>query len=111
MCDADVGPTANDDKVGFDYSRNLGYCYDSDFAEQGFARIPGFLAYKFLESPVATYDVDLNGDDTISEDSVLWNDVWVKDVRKGNPLGLSSFKTSNLQSGDPDTEPEKYNSF
>ncbi len=108
MCDADVGPTANDDLVGFDHSRNLGYCYDSDFAEQGFARIPGFLAYKFLESPVATYDVDLNGDDVINDDSVLINDVWIKDIKKGEPLGLTSFKTSNLQSGDPDTEPEKY---
>ncbi len=108
MCDADVGPTANDDKVGFDASRNLGYAYDSDFAEQGFARIPGYLAYKFLESPVANYDVDLNGNDMIDDDSVDFDDVWVKDVRKGSPLGLTSFKTSNLQSGDPDTEPEKY---
>jgi hypothetical protein len=108
MCDADVGPTANDDLVGFDHSRNLGYCYDSEFAEQGFARIPGFLAYKFLESPVSTYDVDLNGDDVIDDDSVLINDVYIKDVKKGESLGLTSFKTSNLQSGDPDTEPEKY---
>ncbi len=108
MCDADVGPTANDDLVGFDHARNLGYCYDSDFAEQGFARIPGFLAYKFLESPVATYDVDLNGDDQINDDEIDWNGVMVKDVKKGESLGLTSFKTSNLQSGDPDTEPEKY---
>ncbi len=108
MCDADVGPNANDDKVGFDASRNLGYAFDSDFAEQGFARIPGYLAYKFLESPVATYDVDLNGDDVINDDVVNWNGVDVTDVRKGDPLGLTSFKTSNLQSGDPDTEPEKF---
>jgi len=111
MCDADVGPTANDDLVGFDHSRNLGYCYDSDFAEQGFARIPGFLAYKFLESPVATYDVDLNGDDQIDTTVLIdvnGDGVLVRDVLKGEPLGLSSFKTSNLQSGDPDTEPEKY---
>ncbi len=108
MCDADVGPTANDDLVGFDYGRNLGYVYDSDFAEQGFARLPGFLAYKFLESPVATYDVDLNGDDQINDDSILINDVWVKDVKKGQKLGLTSFKTANLQTGDPDTEPEKF---
>jgi hypothetical protein len=110
MCDPDVGPTANDDLVGFDATRNLGYCYDSDFAEQGFARIPGFLAYKFLESPVASYDVDLNGDDVISDSLIDVNGdgVMVGDVLKGDPLGLSSFKTSNLQSGDPDTEPEKY---
>jgi hypothetical protein len=108
MCDPDVGPTANDDLVGFDYGRNLGYCYDSDFAEQGFARIPGYLAYKFLESPMASYDVDLNGDDEISDDSVLLDGVYLKDIRKGETLGLTSFKTSNLQSGDPDTEPEKY---
>jgi hypothetical protein len=108
MCDADVGRTANDDLVGFDATRDLGYCYDSDLAETGFGRIPGFLIYKFLQSPLAAYDVDLNGDDQISDDSILWDDVWVKDVRKGEPLGLTSFKTSNLQSGDPDTEPEKY---
>jgi hypothetical protein len=108
MCDADVGPTANDDLVGFDHSRNLGYCYDSDFAEQGFARIPGFLAYKFLESPIATYDVDLNGDDQINDEEIEWNGVMVKDVKKGESLGLTSFKTSNLQSGDPDIESEKY---
>lgn len=111
MCDPDVGPTANDDLVGFDYSRNLGYCYDSDFAEQGFARIPGFLAYKFLESPVATYDVDLNGDDQIDTTVLIdvnGDGVLVRDVLKGEPLGLTSFKTSDLQSGDPDTEHEKY---
>jgi len=110
MCDPDVGPTANDDLVGFDATRNLGYCYDSDFAEQGFARIPGYLAYKFLESPTASYDVDLNGDDQINDDLIDVNGdgVLVGDIRKGEPLGLTSFKTSNLQSGDPDTEPEKY---
>ncbi len=110
MCDPDVGPTANDDLVGFDHARNLGYCYDSDFAEQGFARVPGFLAYKFLESPIATYDVDLNGDDQISDDSIDVNNdgVLVGDVLKGQSMGLTSFKTSNLQSGDPDTEEEKY---
>ena len=32
----------------------------------------------------------------------------MKDIRKGETLGLTSFKISNLQSGDPDTEPEKY---
>lgn len=107
MCDGDVGPTANDDLVGFDHSRNLGYEYDSDNAEQGFARIPGYLGFKFLESPIATYDVDLNGDDQINNDSIEINGVWIKDVRKKDQLGLTSFRTSNLQSGDPDTEPEK----
>jgi len=107
MCDPDVGPNAHDDVVGFDASRNLGYAFDSDDAEQGFARIPGYLAYKFLESPLATYDVDLNGDDKISDDSILWNDVYVKDVTKGGSLGLTSYKTSLLQN-DPDTEEEKW---
>ena len=108
MCDADLGPTCNDDLVGFDRDRNLGYCYDSDFAEAQFGRIPGFFAYGFLQSPLATYDVDLNGDDQITDDSIYMDGVWMKDVIKGEPLGLTSFKTSNLQSGDPDTEPEKY---
>ena len=110
MCDADVGWTANDDIVGFDHGRNLGYVYDSDLAEPNFARMPGFLTYVLLESPFATYDVDLNGDDQINEDSINVNNdgVWIRDVRKGESLGMTSFKTSNLQSGDPDTEPEKY---
>jgi hypothetical protein len=109
MCDADIGPNARDDLIGIDKSRNLGYAYDSDEAEQGFARIPGYLAYKFLESPLATYDVDLNGDDKISDDSVNVNNdgVYVKDVRKGKSLGLTSFKVSDLDSGDPQNEPEK----
>jgi hypothetical protein len=109
MCDADIGPNARDDLIGIDKGRNLGYAYDSDDAEQGFARIPGYLAYKFLESPVATYDVDLNGDDKISDDSlnVNGNGVYVKDIKKGKSLGLSSFKVSDLDSGDPKSEPEK----
>lgn len=108
MCDADIGPTAHDDLVGFDHSRNLGYTYDSDFSEPGFGRIPGYLVFAFLQSPLATYDVDLNGDDQINNDSVLWNDVWVKDIRKGESLGLTSCKTTKLQAGDPDTEPERF---
>ncbi len=108
MCDGDLGPTANDDLVGFNRNRNIGYEYDSDLAESGFARMPGFLVFEFLESPKATYDVDLNGDDQINDDSVLINGVYIKDVKKEQKLGLTSFKTSNLQSGDPDTEPEKF---
>lgn len=108
MCDGDIGPTANDDLVGFNRNRNMGYEYDSDLTESGFARMPGFLVYQFLQSPQATYDVDLNGDDQINEDSVLWNGVWVKDAEKGQSLGLTSFKTSDLQAGDPDTERERY---
>ncbi|MGB8658765.1 MAG: hypothetical protein WCE90_13430 [Candidatus Zixiibacteriota bacterium] len=110
MCDPDIGPNARDDLVGIDKTRNLGYAYDSDNAEQGFGRIPGYLAYKFLESPLATYDVDLNGDDQISDDSlnVNGNGVYVKDVRRGNSLGLTSFKVSDLESGDPANEPEKF---
>ncbi len=110
MCDADVGPNARDDLIGIDHARNLGYAFDSDDVEQGFSRIPGYLAYKFLESPIATYDVDLNGDDQINDDSIDVNGdgVYVKDVRKGKPLGLSSFKVSDLDSGDPRTEPEKF---
>ena len=108
MCDADLGPAAHDDLVGFDHARNLGYAYDSDLAEANFGRMPGFLAYAFLQSPSATYDADLNGDDCISDDSLLLDGVWIKDVRKGEPLGLTSFKTSNLPSGDPDTEHERF---
>ena len=50
-CDPDVGE-ANDDLVGSDSLRNLGYAYDSDFHETGWLRTPGYVGYDFLESPL-----------------------------------------------------------
>jgi hypothetical protein len=49
-CDADVGD-ATDDMVGSDLSRDLGYAWDSDFSEAGWAHVPGYIGFDFLESP------------------------------------------------------------
>jgi hypothetical protein len=50
-CDADVGD-ATDDLVSSDATRNLGYAWDSDFSEPGWAHIPGYVGFDFLESPL-----------------------------------------------------------
>lgn len=52
-CDADIGD-ANDDLIGFDRSRDLGYAFDSDFDEPGWIHTPGFIGFDFLESPPDT---------------------------------------------------------
>jgi hypothetical protein len=49
-CDADVGD-ATDDLVGSDAGRDLGYAWDSDFHENGWAHVPGYVGFDFLESP------------------------------------------------------------
>jgi hypothetical protein len=50
-CDADVGD-ATDDMVSSDAGRNLGYAWDSNFSEPGWAHIPGYIGFDFLESPL-----------------------------------------------------------
>jgi len=117
VCDPDVGPTANDDLVGFDQSRNLGYAYDSDGFEPGWAHVPGYVGFTFLESPIATNYVDWNGNGTIDtlangeidmSVAVDYHGVQTHDIAPGDVLGLTAFKTFNLQAGDPNNEIEKY---
>ena len=117
VCDPDVGPTANDDLVGFDQSRNLGYAYDSDGFEPGWAHVPGYIGFTFLESPLATNYVDWNGNgiiDTLATGeidasvTVDYHGVQTHDIAPGDVLGLTAFKTFNLQAGDPNNEIEKY---
>ena len=117
VCDPDVGPAANDDLVGFDQSRNLGYAYDSDGFEAGWAHIPGYIGFTFLESPIATNYVDWNGNgviDTLATGeidlsvTVDYHGVLTHDIAPGDVLGLTAFKTFNLQAGDPNNEIEKY---
>jgi hypothetical protein len=44
-----VGP--NDDLIGFDRNLNLGYTYDSNFNEPGWATAAGYIGVVFCESP------------------------------------------------------------
>ncbi len=45
-----VGP--NDDLIGFDRQLNLGYTYDSNFNEPGWATAAGYIGVVFCESPM-----------------------------------------------------------
>ena len=80
VVDPDIGDS-EDDMVGFDETRNLGYCYDDDGREAGWSTNTGYLGYVFLESPV--------------------------DVNTGEQLGLSAFRIFTIDV-DPGTDVERY---
>lgn len=111
-CDPDIG-SATDDMLDFDASRNLGIVWDFDGLEANFENNgrTGWLGYDFLESPVATHDIDLNRDGVVNDDSVNFgtdeNPIWVKDRRVGDQLGLTAFKMFVLQI-DPRLDEERY---
>ncbi|NOZ57669.1 MAG: hypothetical protein GXO73_12880 [Calditrichaeota bacterium] len=117
--DPDIG-RATDDMLDFDPSRNLGIAWDFDGKEANFdldldgdgeIGDTGVLGYDFLESPIADRDVDVNGDGVVNDDSVNFGTedkpIWVKDVHKGEQLGLTAFKIFVLQI-DPRTDQERY---
>jgi len=49
LSEPDVGP--NDDLIGFDISRNLGYTYDSNGAEPSWTTPAGYIGNVFLKTP------------------------------------------------------------
>jgi len=108
VADPDIGSNAADDMTGFDIARNLAYAYDGDFSESGFRRVPGFIGYRFLQSPVADHDIDRNGDGVIDDNPVTISGVQVKDVHAGSEIGLHACKSYNQAIGDPDSEWEWY---
>jgi len=105
IVDADIG-SATTDMVGFDLGRNLAYQYTTLPKEAGFIRPTGILAYKFLEGPISTKDVDANGDGVVNDDSVEFiyhgiagtvDTLHIKDVKTGERLGLTAFKKFTIQ--------------
>jgi len=80
VVDPDIGDS-QDDMVGFDESRNLGYTYDFDGREAGWSTNPGYVGYVFLESPV--------------------------DPATGEQLGLTAFRIFTIDV-DPGTDVERY---
>jgi len=108
VCDPDVGNESTDDMAGFDPTRDLGYAYDSDFSEQEFSGVPGFVGYRFLRSPVAEIDIDKNADGVINDNPVTINGIDVYDVKKGQEIGLHSYKIFGRIAGDPENEWERY---
>ena len=108
VSDPDIGNESTDDMAGFDATRDLGYAYDGDFAEQEFAGVPGFIGYDFLKSPSAEYDIDKNGDGVIDDVAVPINTIDVKDVKKGDEIGLHAYKIFGRLAGDPSTEWESF---
>ncbi len=71
-----VGP--NDDLIGFDRNLNLGYTYDSDFNEPGWATSAGYIGVVFCETPT-------NPDET-------------------QPLGLTAFSTWTREGAEGDVD-------
>jgi len=113
--DSDIGD-ATKDMVGFDLKRNLAYQYHVRNTEAGFVRPVGMLGYKFLEGPIATRDIDANGDGKINNDSVMVvyhgiagtvDTLYVKDVRKGQRIGMTAFKKYTIQI-DPSYDWQRY---
>lgn len=113
--DSDIGD-ATKDMVGFDLKRNLAYQYHVRNTEGGFVRPVGMLGYKFLEGPIATRDVDGNGDGNINNDSVMViyhgiagkvDTLYVKDVKKGQHIGMTAFKKYTIQI-DPSYDWQRY---
>ena len=104
--DNDVG-WADDDQIGFDDTRNLGYTYDSDFAEPGWPTSAGYLGCVYVETPRAGYEEALTGDwfgDGIDNDNDgeidegcdgLDNDydTEIDEDDEREQIGLSSFQT------------------
>ena len=104
--DNDVG-WADDDQIGFDDTRNLGYTYDSDFAEPGWPTSAGYLGCVYVETPRAGYEDALTGEwigDGIDNDNDgvidegadgLDNDydTEIDEFDEREQIGLSSFQT------------------
>ena len=88
--DNDVGD-ATDDMIGFDRELNLGYSYDSDKEEQGWATSAGYVGSVFVETPRKYYRPDSihtgidgidNDGDGLSDESDEWEQI-----------GLTGFQT------------------
>lgn len=72
---------------------NLGYQFQLD-PEAGWSHDPGIVAFKYMQSPIATEDVDVYHDGSIVIDS-------------GQEIGMSTFNYFTLAT-DPSTKQERY---
>ena len=88
--DNDVGD-ATDDQIGFDRDLNLGFSYDSDREEQGWATSAGYVGSVFVETPKKYFTPDSihtgidgldNDGDGLSDESDEWEQI-----------GLTGFQT------------------
>jgi len=72
---------------------NLGYQFQLD-PEAGWAHTPGIIAFKYMESPIATKPIDLYHDSSVIIDS-------------GQQIGMTTFNYFTLQT-DPVNKEERY---
>jgi hypothetical protein len=108
VSDPDIGDDSRDDLSGVDPARSVAYAYDSDFDEEEFAGLPGFIAYQLLKGPVAEYDIDRNGDGVVDDAVVDVAGTPIRDVHAGQAMGLHACKSFGRLAGDPSTEWEHY---
>ena len=88
--DNDVGD-ATDDMIGFDRDLNLGYSYDSDKEEQGWATSAGYVGSVFVETPKKYFAPDsihtgIDGIDNDGDGLKDESDEWEQ-------IGLTGFQT------------------
>ncbi len=88
--DNDIGD-ATDDMIGFDRELNLGYSYDSDKEEQGWATSAGYVGAVFVETPRKYYEAGEihTGNDGIDNDGDGLKD----ESDEWEQIGLSGFQT------------------
>jgi len=99
VADCDVGNEAGqnaNDLVGFDADRNLAYQYQKD-PEPGWEHFPGYVGFKYLESPIAT--------DTVYK--LLPDYETVDTVYPGEPIGMTAFMKFTIEI-DPRNKIERY---
>jgi hypothetical protein len=117
--DADLG-NADDDIIGSDIPRGLGYVYNSDAEDEGprgYGFFPPAIGFDFFQGPFADYfdgkDNDRDGciDGVRNEEGVCIPENPVTGVNER--IIMSGFmyynNTSNAFSGNPDNGPEFYN--
>lgn len=114
--DNDLGD-ATDDMIGFDRDLNLGYSYDSDSQEQGWATSAGYVGSVFVETPRKYFAGDTihtgndgvdNDGDGLADESDEWEQIgltgfqtWIR-----SDLGKSEGFAGDLD--DPETDHLKY---
>ncbi len=88
--DNDVGD-ATDDMIGFDRELNLGYSYDSNKEEQGWATSAGYVGAVFVETPRKYYqDGEVHtGNDGVDNDGDGLED----ESDEWEQIGLTGFQT------------------
>ncbi len=129
--DADLG-SGDDDYVGCDVQRGLGYCYNGDANDESSNTSPGYganppaVGIDFFEGPYQDYDgldnagpestlTPISYDDALSTDGIPYKGLGIgygDEIVDNERYGMRKFlyyNNSQAANGDPDTALEHYN--